>query len=294
MKKDGQRKALPPGYYQVPNAIYEFGLKPHALVVYQYLCRRGNQGADAYPSYDTIGRDGGMSRRAAIRAVAKLQEVGLVTVEHRRDPYGDAAPNIYRVVNSPVEVEKLLSRQDTQDTDKTSTKQAANPPRDITGGGDTQSLPVVTQSHQGGDTQSPKEEPLKKNPMEEKPLEGSTRGGRTLSFTDFLKGRGNIIDPGIKKVISYFLRTYNRARGEEHPPLQVDTWSGIVDTILVFQYGERSCRPDEIEELEIDDLIPMIDGYFQNTYELDCDYHLPHFATDGIREMLYNRYVRNA
>jgi hypothetical protein len=42
-------------YFQVPNAIFEMdNLNLYEKSVYIYLCRCGNHGAQAFPSYQTI------------------------------------------------------------------------------------------------------------------------------------------------------------------------------------------------------------------------------------------------
>lgn len=75
-----------PGYLRVDNDLYDrFGavLGPYGLAVYLALCRYVNQDSECWPSYATIARGTGMSRRKVIYEVAKLEALGVIQVERR-------------------------------------------------------------------------------------------------------------------------------------------------------------------------------------------------------------------
>jgi len=115
-----------PGFLRVDNDLYDrFGaqLGPYGLAVYMALCRYVNQESECWPSYSTIAKGTGMSRRQVMREIAKMEKLQVVAVE--RTP-------------RKVCIFILL------DT------------------GDTQSPALVTHSHQPSDTQSPEQSPINK------------------------------------------------------------------------------------------------------------------------------------
>ncbi len=70
-------------YFQVPNTVFEVGLNKHELLVYFYLARCGNQGATAFPSYNTIAKKCGISRSTAIKTVKSLEFKQVISKEIR-------------------------------------------------------------------------------------------------------------------------------------------------------------------------------------------------------------------
>jgi len=70
-------------YFQAPNAIFELEqvTGKSELLILLYLCRCGNQGAKAFPSYQTIGTKCRMSRKWAIETVKILVKLKLLTKE---------------------------------------------------------------------------------------------------------------------------------------------------------------------------------------------------------------------
>lgn len=115
-----------PGYLRVYNDLYDrFGaqLGPFGLAVYVALCRYANQDSECWPSYNTIAKGTGMSRRQVMREVVKLEELKIIAVE--------------RVLRKPCTFILL----DTSDT---------------------QSPSLVTHSHHPSDTQSPEQSPINK------------------------------------------------------------------------------------------------------------------------------------
>ena len=92
------------GYFQVDNDIFDndtIGLSWCAKLVYIYLSRCSNQGATAFPSYKTIAKRCGMSKRSAIKAVNILEERRFLKVERSKDSPIKHNPNHYEVLPLP-------------------------------------------------------------------------------------------------------------------------------------------------------------------------------------------------
>lgn len=130
-------------FFQTPNAIYLQGLNIYEISVYIYLCRCGNRGSNAFPSYNDIAKKCGMSRRKAIDTVSVLVKRGLI-IKYERDK----TSNLYEVViDLPSAYHAPSSAQDAPPT----------------------SAPDAPSS--AGD--APKKEPLKKNNIEKEQLKYS-------------------------------------------------------------------------------------------------------------------------
>ena len=89
-------------YFQAPNGIFDLKLdiKANSKLVYLYLCRCGNHGADAFPSYNMIAEVCGIGKRTAIDCVQELVDVNLLYKEGRKNEKGEATSNLY-IVNAP-------------------------------------------------------------------------------------------------------------------------------------------------------------------------------------------------
>ena len=89
-------------YFQAPNGIFDLKLdiKANSKLVYLYLCRCGNRGADAFPSYNMIAEVCGIGKRTAIDCVQELVDVNLLYKEGRKNEKGEATSNLY-IVNTP-------------------------------------------------------------------------------------------------------------------------------------------------------------------------------------------------
>lgn len=73
-----------PGYLRVYNDLYDrFGaqLGPYGLAVYVALCRYANQDSECWPSYNTIAKGTGMSRRKVIYEVQKMERLQIIAIE---------------------------------------------------------------------------------------------------------------------------------------------------------------------------------------------------------------------
>ena len=89
-------------YFQSPNDIFDLKLdiKPNSKLVYLYLCRCGNNGADVFPSYNKIAEACGIGKRTAIDCVQELVKANLLYKESRKNEKGEATSNLY-IVNTP-------------------------------------------------------------------------------------------------------------------------------------------------------------------------------------------------
>jgi len=83
-------------YFQTPNEIFELDLKANEKLVYMYLCRCGNDGKDAFPSYQTIANKCSIGKSTAIRCMNILVDKGLVVKKYRFKE-GENYSNIYKV-----------------------------------------------------------------------------------------------------------------------------------------------------------------------------------------------------
>ncbi len=85
-KQDRIRMEVP--YFQTPNTIFDILPDIQSKIIGCYLARCANQGATAWPSYQTIADKCSMDRSTAIRTIKKMVEKGFLVKEHRK-PEGD-------------------------------------------------------------------------------------------------------------------------------------------------------------------------------------------------------------
>jgi len=84
-------------FFQAPNLIFDADLTAYEKIVYLYLCRCGNN-STAFPSYNTIAKKCGISRRKAIECVGALIEKNYITKEQRINPYdNNNFSNVYKI-----------------------------------------------------------------------------------------------------------------------------------------------------------------------------------------------------
>jgi len=99
LSRSGVRMDVP--FFQVPNAVFRLGLKVSELAVYTYLCKCGNQGGTAFPSYNDIAAKCSISRSTAMRAVKSLEAKEIIVKQKRysgnREEYFS---NVYVVQHS--------------------------------------------------------------------------------------------------------------------------------------------------------------------------------------------------
>lgn len=122
-------------FFQSPNAVFDnpgLGMRCHEKLVYLYLSRCSNQGADAFPGYGKIAKKCSIGRSTAIRAVRGLKEKNFISVKPRPNK-----SNLYIVKELP----------------------------SVTG-----TLDLVSQGHQPSVTGTPYKEPVKKNYIKKTPI----------------------------------------------------------------------------------------------------------------------------
>lgn len=76
-----------PGFLRVYNDLYDkFGstLGPYGLAVYVALCRYADQESECFPSYGTIAKGTGMSRRKVIYEIKRMEDLQLVDVQRNQ------------------------------------------------------------------------------------------------------------------------------------------------------------------------------------------------------------------
>ncbi len=91
-----------PGWFWMENTVidvYAPCIGAAGVAVYAYLARRADRQGLCFPSYDTIARDLGLSRRTAIAYVKLLQEHGLIMMLPRIAAGMKRSANAYRLVN---------------------------------------------------------------------------------------------------------------------------------------------------------------------------------------------------
>ena len=95
-------------FFRVPNELIDHPevepiLSTVETLVYLVLCRYANKDGQAWPRYQRIADGARCSRRSAIRAVARLEEAGLLLKTHVFSPTGEYTSNHY-VVYLPSQV----------------------------------------------------------------------------------------------------------------------------------------------------------------------------------------------
>ncbi len=87
------------GFTQMPNTILRSRvLKPLHKVVLGVICSYSNDSNIAFPSYQTIANDSGISRRKVIDIISELVKLGCIRKTERRSTKGDHTANDYEVL----------------------------------------------------------------------------------------------------------------------------------------------------------------------------------------------------
>lgn len=87
------------GFTQMPNNILRSRtLKPLHKVVLSVICSYSNSSNIAFPSYQTIADDSGISRRKVIDVISELVALGCIKKTERRSSKGDHTANDYEVL----------------------------------------------------------------------------------------------------------------------------------------------------------------------------------------------------
>lgn len=112
-------------FFRVPNELIDHPEEEPKLstvetLVYLVLCRYANKDGQAWPRYQRIADGARCSRRSAIRAVARLEEAGLLLKSHVFSPTGEYTSNHYvvylpsqvRAARAEAELKRLDEDQD--------------------------------------------------------------------------------------------------------------------------------------------------------------------------------------
>ena len=80
------------------NILRSHTLKPLHKVVLSVICSYSNSSNIAFPSYQTIADDSGISRRKVIDVISELATLGCIKKTERRSSKGDHTANDYEVL----------------------------------------------------------------------------------------------------------------------------------------------------------------------------------------------------
>ena len=81
--------------------LYQSGLPHRAISVYMYLKDRCNHDNQCYPAIGTIARELQLSRRTVERAIADLEQAGLLVKEQRWRENGGRSSLLYTLKVPP-------------------------------------------------------------------------------------------------------------------------------------------------------------------------------------------------
>lgn len=154
-------------------------LRPTELAVYVALCAFADgKNRSCFPSYATLARRAGCSRRTAIRAVSGLEKLGLVIKQEQRSVKGDPTANLYvlteqrtqedrgTVFREPEEGQKeqseINSLKSAQESRRREEKMPSRPVPACHRSDDKKSPPPVLNCHHPSDKLAPKLEELNK------------------------------------------------------------------------------------------------------------------------------------
>ena len=82
------------GWWWAEDALFELPVSGYAKLVYAYLCRRANAAATSWPSRQQISAGTGWSLSTVQRALAELEDLGVIEVESGAKAGG---PNMYKL-----------------------------------------------------------------------------------------------------------------------------------------------------------------------------------------------------
>jgi predicted transcriptional regulator len=282
MKRHDDVQPIPSGYFATPNDVYNLGLSASEIGVLVYLCRCGNQrGGVGWPSHHDIATKIGVSKRQAQNAVARLRKKGVLTWTQQHKENGGLTSNRYTV---NFEAIQMLAAKRTEEINAQPSQKTTPYSTTCHGGIAPPAIPYSTTCHERRTT----EEELSEEELVEGPLHPQ-RTTHSISWGKYCENRK--MDQPTFMTVEYFLDAYRRNRSETHPRLRAEVWERIVEDFFTFEYGPRSSTPGAVETIEREDMRPLIDLYFSTAYAEGCNYRLPHFASDGVKHMLMQRFV---
>jgi Helix-turn-helix domain len=129
------------GWFWARNEIFDWwgqAIGPMGIAIYLCLCRHANGRGESHPSFARIAAECGMSKRSAIRTMKVLIVNHLIHSEQRISEKGDPDSNTYTILDLP-------KPQGIEDDPPLNENQGAS---------NSQSLGVVSISHQGSNSQS--------------------------------------------------------------------------------------------------------------------------------------------
>lgn len=88
-------------------------------------------------------------------------------------------------------------------------------------------------------------------------------------------GYGDYYTDYLIRDIFYFYAYYYRQKNKRHPLLKQNTFNDVVKNIMESNVDDF-CYPDQFQN--------RTHEYFRRNIP-NCDYHLPHFVTDGVQEI---------
>ena len=94
---DGRRK----NWFWDFNDVFSSDLSAYAKLVRLYIARCANQDRQAWPSYNRIAKECGISRDTAKRAVAELEEKGWLRKTLQKKEGGEYLSNVYLLCDPP-------------------------------------------------------------------------------------------------------------------------------------------------------------------------------------------------
>lgn len=82
----------------IPNIHLMSQLSSSELAVFVYLCWRAGKDKSCFPSYGLMEKEAGVSRRTAISAINRLEELGWIKRQARERDNGSHSSNVYRIM----------------------------------------------------------------------------------------------------------------------------------------------------------------------------------------------------
>lgn len=256
-------------YFQTPNAIFdtEIAIDIYAKMTYIYLTRCSNQGATAFPSYQTIGKRCGMSKRKAMYSVQQLIKCNLLEKEVRKKSNSDNYSNIYRVNDTGA-----------------------------------YSAPPSASNAPPGEHDAPNKETTNKESPYKEPLliDGSIKdtrkrsGGESIPFMSFvtqeIQSFDTVYDQDIPETIEYYYAKYQRKFKKEHTRYKRTTLLKIfekLDNVLMNGITDPECGNRELT-VDLAAMKLIIDKHFATNYGTEMSWTLLSFINNDI--ILKNRY----
>ena len=92
-------------------------LTAYEIAVYVTLCAyASNMDRSCFPSYSTLARRAGCCRSTAIRAIARLEELGFIEKQNQSSKAGDSTSNLY-TIKTAVTIQKDKSSSEPVSSD---------------------------------------------------------------------------------------------------------------------------------------------------------------------------------